>query len=58
LFGLRTGALQRIGLHVHQHQVHAPRPCDARDLKSKTRAGAGDDGRAASEIGQHGEPLS
>ncbi|MPM83807.1 hypothetical protein SDC9_130876 [bioreactor metagenome] len=50
-FGLGGG--QRIGLHVHQHQLHAQPRANARTLQAKAGGGPGQHRRLADEILNH-----
>jgi hypothetical protein len=48
------GRVERVLLHVDQHQVHAQPGANARAFQAEARAGAGQNGGLAFEIGNHG----
>ena len=51
---LGGGGIQRVLLHIDQHQVHAQAGANARALQAEARAGAGQNGGLAFEIRNHG----
>jgi hypothetical protein len=48
------GRVERVLLHVDEHQVHAQPGANARALQAEARTSAGQNGGLAFEVGNHG----